>query len=226
MDIHALIEPARAVGGDFYDFALVDDHRLFFMIGDVSGKGVPASLFIALSKVLAKSAALREPANIGAALTRANAEIARENAAAMFVTLYAGVLDLRDGALQSVNAGYDAPFLLSPGREPRRLDSDGRPPLCVVEDFPYPTEHGRLEPDNALVLLTDGVTEAQNADGDLFGLPAVMRTLEAAPAGATAAEVAAALRDAVNGHAAGAEPADDVTFLVVRWSGAAPPTAP
>jgi serine phosphatase RsbU (regulator of sigma subunit)/CHASE2 domain-containing sensor protein len=221
VDVHALIEPARAVGGDFYDFALVDDHRLFFMIGDVSGKGVPASLFMALSKVLAKSAALREPADVGAALTRANTEIARENAAAMFVTLYAGVLDLRSGALQSVNAGHDAPFLLAPGQEPRRLDNDGGPPLCVVEDFPYPTEHGRLEPGDAIVLVTDGVTEAQNAAGDLFGLPAVVRTLETLPAGAPAADIATALRDAVNDHAAGAEPADDVTILVVRWTAAA-----
>lgn len=221
IDIHALIEPARAVGGDFYDFALVDDHRLFFMIGDVSGKGVPASLFMALSKVLAKSAALREPSDIGAALVAANAEITRENAAAMFVTLFAGVLDLRTGALQTVNAGHDAPFILAPGQEPRRLPSDGGPPLCVLDDFPYPTEDARIEPGDTLVLVTDGVTEAQDRDGTLFGLPAVARALETVPSGATAAETATALRDAVNGFVAGAEPADDVTILVVRWPGPA-----
>lgn len=217
IDVHALIEPARAVGGDFYDYALVDDHRLFFMIGDVSGKGVPAALFMALSKVLAKSAALRQPEDIGEALTRANREIVRENAADMFVTVFAGVLDLASGDLQFVTAGHDAPFLVSPGAEPSRLDGIGGPPLCVVEDQLYPTDRARLQRGDALVLVTDGVTEALDASGAHFSARAVWRVLSVMPPGTGARDIAEALRDAVNDFVGGAEPADDVTILVVRW---------
>jgi serine phosphatase RsbU (regulator of sigma subunit) len=217
IDIHALIEPARAVGGDFYDFALIDDGRLFFMIGDVSGKGVPASLFMALSKVLAKSAALREPKDIGDALTRANVEITRENAAEMFVTAFAGVLDLSSGELQYVSAGHDTPYLMSPGTEPVRLEGTGGPPLCVVDDFAYPTDRLRLQRGDTLVLVTDGVTEARNEAGDLLSTQEVWKALGVMPASAAAREIAVGLRDAVAAFVGGAEPADDIAILVVRW---------
>jgi serine phosphatase RsbU (regulator of sigma subunit)/CHASE2 domain-containing sensor protein len=217
--LDAAIAPAREVGGDLYDFFTIDERTLFVMIGDVSGKGVPASLFMALGKALYKSCVLRGERDIGTVMAAANAEISRDNVESMFITLFAGLLDLETGELAFCNAGHDAPFLLAPPGAPRDLDNVGGPPIGVVEDFPYMTEQHRLQPGELLVLTTDGVTEAMNPAGALLGRPAAAAALAALPGGAGAPEAVAALRAAVAGFAAGAEPSDDVTLLAVAWRG-------
>ncbi|MBL8484614.1 MAG: CHASE2 domain-containing protein, partial [Rhodocyclaceae bacterium] len=128
VDIAALLQPAQSVGGDLYDFFLLQDGRLFVAIGDVSGKGVPASLFMALSKSLAKSSALRDAAALDAVINRAHVEIARDNPEAMFVTFAALVLDLHSGRLECVNAGHEYPLVVGPAGL-RALDQGGGPPL-------------------------------------------------------------------------------------------------
>ena len=222
-DLDAVMEPARQIGGDLYDFFKIDADRLYLAVGDVSGKGVPASLFMALGKSLCKSCALRGETDIGAIVRRANAEISRDNPEMLFITLFAAILDLETGVLNFCNAGHDAPFLLRPGQPAAAIMGEGGPPLCVVDDFPYATETRRLEPGDLVCLTTDGVTEAMTGAGALIGRAAVERILAAMPADASARAITAALRTAVADFVAGAEPSDDLTILTLRWRG---PTVP
>ena len=169
-DLYAMLEPAREVGGDLYDFFLLDADHLFFMIGDVSGKGLPGSLFMAISKALYKSTALRRHGQVAVMMREADAEISRDNTEGLFVTVLAGILDARTGALEYCSAGHEPPLLLPRGaRALQRLDEGGGPPLCAVDGFPYEPATRRLEPGDTLCLITDGVTEAAGPDGQLYG---------------------------------------------------------
>lgn len=224
-ELFALMHPAREVGGDLYDFFMLDADRLFFLVGDVSGKGLPASIFMAVTKALCKSAALRKSQGVHDMLREAGAEIARENPEALFVTVLAGVLDVNSGQLEYCSAGHDAPFLLTAdGREIVRLESGGGPPLCVVDDYPYESARHQLQRGDTLCLVTDGVTEAMNGSGELFGqarLRGVLQGLLQPPSGEarSVAAVGEAIRADVERFVAGAEAADDLTLLVLRWDG-------
>lgn len=216
-DLAALMVPARQIGGDLYDFFKVDPDHLFFAVGDVSGKGLPASLFMALGKSLCKSCALRGETDIGAIVRLANEEISRDNPEMLFITLFAGILDLGTGELRFCNAGHDAPFLLRAGEAPISVLGEGGPPLCVADKFPYQTEVCRLMPGDLLCLTTDGVTEAMTPDGALMGRDLVERVLAPTTATASARQVTEHLQAAVATFVAGAEPSDDLTILILRW---------
>ena len=218
-DLYAMLEPAKAVGGDHYDFAMIDDTHLFFMVGDVSGKGVPASLFMAISKALYKSSALRHKVALADVMNEANVEITRENPANMFVTLLAGMLDIQTGQLDLCNAGHEPPFRLHPGVEPESIDVDGGPPLCASEDFEYPAVSITLEPGDALVVLTDGVTEAKTVANDAYGADRAQKMLATLNDDAASATVVEGLYADVQAFVAGNEPSDDVTILAVRYLG-------
>ena len=212
--LDAGLEPARTVGGDFYDCFMLDDRRLFFAVADVSGKGLAASLFMALAKSLLKSIALRGGKDPGAILRQASAEIARDNPESFFVTAFAGVLDARSGVLEFCNAGHEPPYLCRPGAAPERLEHPGGPPLCVVEGFAYACDRRTLAPGETLYVVTDGVTEAMNGAGAFYGAARLRAVLE------RQADIAA-VREDVQRFAGGAEQADDVTLLCVRWNGPA-----
>jgi len=218
-DLAAALTPARHVGGDLYDFFQIDPDHLFLAIGDVSGKGVPASLFMALGKTLCKSNALRGEGEIGEIVQRLDREISRDNPEMMFITLFAGILNLATGELRFCNAGHDAPVVARPGASPRQLVSEGGPPLCSVDGFPYPTESHSMQPGEILCLFTDGVTEASNRMGELMGHERTRAALRDLPLGSTSAEVIGRLRRAVDGFLAGAAPSDDLALLAVRWTG-------
>ncbi|HKB84466.1 MAG TPA: CHASE2 domain-containing protein [Burkholderiales bacterium] len=220
--LQALIEPAKSVGGDLYDFFKLDGDRLFFMVGDVAGKGLPASIFMAVSKALYKSAALRmeDSANIGEVMRAANEEIARDNPELLFVTVFAGILDLRTGELNWCNAGHDSPFCLRPEQKiPTRLEGEAGPPLCVIEGYPYCAERYRLLPGEALCLFTDGVTEAMNARDELYGRQRLFSVLKSATGATDALQLVNAIRDDVRAFVLSTERSDDLTILVLRWSG-------
>ncbi len=219
IELRAVLEPARSIGGDLYDAFLVADGRLFFMIGDVTGKGVPASLFMALSKALTKSALLRAGAEFEQAVMTANLEISRENTAEMFVTGILGLIDLKTGAVALVNAGHDDPILLRDGAPPAELRLEGGPPLCVMEDFPYPVEETVLQRGDVLVLTTDGVTEARDPAGTLFGHARLMATLGALKAPATADDTVSAVVAEIRRFEAGGAAADDLTVMAIRYRG-------
>lgn len=221
-DLHAFIEPARHVGGDLYDFALIGRDHLFFMIGDVSGKGLPAALFMALTKALIRSCAERAQATDDAAArtaSEANAEITRENAGNLFVTAIIGFLDLTNGELTWVNAGHDPPFLLRPGASPKPLDVGGGPPLCAVDDFPFEAERMRLNPGDSLLFYTDGVAEAADPEQQLYGL-ARLQTLLAQEAESSPKALIETVCADVAGFVRGADASDDLTLLALSWRGA------
>jgi serine phosphatase RsbU (regulator of sigma subunit)/CHASE2 domain-containing sensor protein len=223
VELAASMTPAREVGGDLYDFFRLDERRLFFMVGDVAGKGLSASIFMAVSKALYKSIALRaQDSDVGTLMVAANNEVSRDNPEMLFVTAFAGILDLATGELAYCNAGHENPYLLPQDGGPltRILDGDG-PPLCAVDGYAYHGAERRLRPGEVLCVITDGVGDARNPGDELYGARRVEATLtRIAAMGATAHAVVDALRADVTAFAAGAEPADDLTVLALRWNGA------
>ena len=220
--IDALIEPAREVGGDLYDFFMVDDRHLCFLIGDVSGKGVPASLFMAVTKALARSFATRLAGGPAEIVSAANQDLSRENVETLFVTLLLGVLDVESGALELVNAGHDGPWRLGGGGTLEQVLAgplEGGPPLCVVDDFAYQVHRVQLLPGDRLCMVTDGITEASNAEQELYGSARLRLALAGLEASADAAAVTRQVRDDVGRFVAGAEPSDDLAILVLHWRG-------
>ena len=218
-ELAALLEPARTIGGDFYDCAMIDADRLFFVIGDVSGKGLPASLFMALSKTLLKSSAMRGSSDIGGVLDRANAEIGRENPEALFVTAFVGILDVRTGILEYSNAGHEPPYSKAPNSPAERFEIADGPPLCVMENFSYTTRYRQLAAGEWLCLLTDGVTEAMDQDKALYGVGRVEAVLQKLPESATSGDIIQALHRDVQRFVDGAPAFDDLTLLCMRWRG-------
>jgi len=221
-EIYALLEPAREVGGDLYDFFRLDHDRVFFMIGDVSGKGLPGSLFMAISKALYKSTALRRHGQVAAMMREADAEISRDNAEGLFVTMLTAILDASTGDLEYCIAGHEPPYLLPrAGRPLTRLTEGGGPPLCAVDGFPYTAASRRLEPGDTLCLITDGITEATRRDGTRYGRARLESLLSERGEAASASEVGEAIRRSVSEFAGGAEATDDVALLVLRFTSAA-----
>jgi adenylate cyclase len=216
--VATLLEPARTVGGDFYDCFMVDEGHLFIVVADVAGKGLPAALFMAAVKSHIKSAALRGGA-VGDMLTLAQEEIARENPEQLFVTAFAGSLDLASGAFEFGNAGHEPPFLRSRNGAPERLGTPGGPPLCVVEDYKFPTDRRQLDPGDWIFVMTDGATEAMNPRREFFGVERLRTSLSWVPEHASPAELVKRLRDDVSRFAAGAEIADDITLVALKWEG-------
>jgi|LNFM01.1.fsa_nt_gb adenylate cyclase len=214
LELAAFSEPAKTVGGDLYDFFLLGPRRLFFVIGDVSGKGLPSALLMALAKAQIKSAAQRVDGDPGAALTAANDVIAQDNPEFLFVTVVAGCLDLDSGRMLYANAGHDAPLFVGHGQIEAAPGAQG-PPLCTVDGFDYTSQPLTLARGAALCLVTDGVTEAQDPDGALYGRARLGDCLAPLAAGAPAAALITAVVDSVRAHAGLAEQADDMTLLVV-----------
>lgn len=217
IEIEGLIEPARSIGGDFYDVVRLDADRICLLIGDVTGKGVPAALFMALSKALTRSVLLRGEADLATAVGLLNDEIARDNVEDMFVTMLVGLIDTRTGRFELCSAGHENPYRVSADGKVAPLISDGGPPLAVVEAFPYDTATVQLGDGDTVVIVSDGITEAQAPDGDFFGsgrLEAVLANWGNRDAVGGAGR---ALLDAVRTFEAGGEATDDLTILSFRY---------
>ncbi len=228
VEVYASIEPARMVGGDLYDFVLIDREHLSFAIADVSGKGVPAALFMAMTKEVLHTATLRYRNALDLVFREANdkisaasEELGATGADMMFVTVFAGILDLASGMIVYVNAGHDSPFVMRAGSEPESLPLAGGPPLGTLDDFQYSIEQRQLSPGEIILAYTDGVTEAQDKNRTLYSGARLERLLASAPT-TSAKAVVEFVRDDVHRFAAGAEQADDITVLAVRWLGPAP----
>jgi adenylate cyclase len=226
---HALLEPAREVGGDLYDAFMLDEDHFFFIVGDVSGKGVPASLFMALTKTLCKSLALRQRMPLNNLITALNQEVARDNPQALFVTAIAGILDVRTGEMELCSAGHEAPILLRSSAAPCSLTVTGGPPLCILENFAYPVDRIRLQLGDLLLMLTDGVTEAQDVAQTLYGLERVMAycsTIQDEPEQRGVLAVCHGLYDDVKRFVRDAEPFDDITIMAIRFTAPTAATSP
>jgi phosphoserine phosphatase RsbU/P len=217
IDVAARLIPARAVGGDLYDFFVRGD-MLWFIVADAAGKGVSAALFMAVTRTLFRAVA-HDDASVAAVTGRINAELARDNERQVFVTALVGRLALATGALVCCNAGHPAILRVSPAGaiQPLAADCDGIA-LGVLEDAGYREAHAMLQPGDVLLLFTDGVTEAVNGPGELFSdgrLADVFRTCGGQPVGAVVDRVV----DAVTGFAAGTPQEDDITVLALAYRG-------
>lgn len=222
LDIAAMMEPAKMVGGDLYDCFMLDEHRAFFSVGDVCGKGVPASLFMVISKTLCKSVALRDDPhymNLGKLMRQANLEISRDNPEMLFVTAFVGLLDLRTGEMTYCNAGHEKPLIIAPRCRPRELEGAGGPPVSIMDDFEYETHRYRLSSEEFLCLFTDGATEAFNPAKEEYGKDRLTVALADISHDADAKDIMQQISANVHDFAAGAEPSDDLTVMVIRWRG-------
>ena len=221
-EVAAKMTPAREVGGDLYDFFRRDNDRLFFLVGDVAGKGLSASLFMAVGKALYKSVTMRDrEAAVSEIMQAANSEISRDNPEMFFITAAAGILDLESGVLDYCNAGHENPVVLSPMHgDNTRLADGGGPPLCTVDGFPYGGGRRQLQPGDLVCIVTDGVADAQNPLGARYGMPRLLSLLaRLSRPGATARAVVDAVCADVEAFAEGAAPADDLTVFALRWNG-------
>ncbi len=213
--VYAKLKPARELGGDFYDFYFVDERRFFFCIGDVSGKGVPAALFMAVTKTLIKSRTA-EDWSTASILTHINDELSKDNSSCMFVTLFAGILDVTAGEFIYTNAGHNPPYLRRKDGSLERLDQRHGPAAGAMPGMVYGEAHAFLAPGDLLLLYTDGVTEAMNIKKELFPEERLVEILRDGGPASTYAFVDKTVA-AVEMFEQGAEQADDVTVLALQF---------
>jgi sigma-B regulation protein RsbU (phosphoserine phosphatase) len=214
-ELAAALIPARAVGGDLFDHFRIGD-RIFFLVGDVSGKGVPAALYMARTKTLFEALIVRDDADPGAVLAAANHNLCTENDAGMFVTTVCGVLDLTSGDLAFALAGHDPPILVPADGVLGPLQAEGGRVLGLIQNSDYPVNRLRLGHRDAVVMYTDGVSDAQNEGGEFFELGRVVETL-GHHRHEEAAAVTEGLLEAVRRFAGKAPQSDDITLMTLRY---------
>lgn len=226
LEFFAMIEPAYEVGGDLYDAFMMDDRHFFFCVGDVAGKGVAASLFMALSKTLCKSTALRGYVPLNALIGKFNREISRENQAMLFVTMIAGIIDVVTGELELCSAGHDAPILMRNNEPLKYLSIEGGPPLCVLEGYEYCTTRMTLRSNDMLVLISDGITEAQDPDQNSYGRERIMNYLNTLKQTDCHAEsICRGLYKDLKQFTCGTSQSDDITIMALRFDAPNPSLA-
>ena len=216
-DIYAVMDPAREVGGDFYDFFLIDDDHLGLVMADVSGKGVPAALFMMISKIIVKNCAIigMSPAQ---ALSTANDMLCDNNRAEMFVTVWAGILEISTGKLIAANAGHEYPAIKKPGGKYELFRDEHGFVVAAMEGLEYKEYELQLEPGSALFLYTDGVPEATNPEKELFGTDRMIEALNTEP-DADAEQVLRSVRVHVDRFVRDAEQFDDLTMMSLIYRG-------
>ena len=215
IDLYAAIEPAREVGGDFYDFMLIDDDHLGFAIGDVSGKGVPASLFMSVTKTLLRVTAGKR-GRPGAVLAELNNELCRDNDTGMFVTIFYGILRLRTGELEYSSGGHNLPYVLFQNGAVEALEQTGGMALGVLEGVTYGAKKVTLRPREELFLYTDGVTEAMDSAGNLFSDHRLREFLQREPK-LSPTELIHSVVSEVKRFSCGVEQSDDITALAIHY---------
>jgi len=216
LDVHAIIEPAQKVGGDLYEVLRASDDRLFVALGDVSGKGIPAALFMAVTVTVLRTLArhIVDPAEI---LRRLNDELVERNPRGMFVTMQCLMFDLAHGCVSFAGAGHHQLAIVSPGRPPRLACLSSGRPAGMMAFNPIEGETLPLEPGDTFVLFSDGVSEAMNSAQDFYGEERLLTALSAG-AGAPAADTVTRVLGDVRAFADGAKQSDDITLLAVRYA--------
>lgn len=231
-DLGVRLESAKEISGDYYDCFIVEQRYLVLAIGDVSGKGVPASLFMSMAKTLSATHISQHLDDPGLALQRVEQELNRNNPESLFVTSLLAVCDLESGVLTLANAGHDDPLRFRPAAgggmvlTPAASDSYSGPPLCTLGDYPFASGTIQLAAGEGLLAFTDGISEAMYRDPtvagavpEAYGRGRIEKTLAATPADARAGEVATRLYADVVDFTKGQEAADDATVLVLIWYG-------
>lgn len=217
VDVYASMKPAKDVGGDFYDITRIDEDHIGLTMADVSGKGVPAAMFMAVSHTLLRLAGKKKlkPEEV---IIESNNVLAAESFDNMFVTLFYAIMNVRTGEMQYVNAGHNPPYILHKDGTLETLPTSKNICLGVLEDYTYTSDSLTLQKGDCLVTFTDGVTEACSTSNELYGesrLEALLPTL----AGQSARSILDNVINAVHAHAEGAEQSDDITMLVAKRLG-------
>ncbi len=213
LDLYATMKPAREVGGDFYDFFLIDDRRLCFNIGDVSDKGVGAALFMVITRTILKNQALQGN-SLSEIFYQTNNMLCADNAQNMFVTVFMGILDIDTGELEYVCAGHNPPLILHKGQDFQYLDRTKSLVLGAMEDFSYTSFKTRIEPGDMLFLYTDGVTEAMNEMNELFDEQRMFQALNSLK-GKDARQLITGVQEEIEKFVQGTPASDDVTMLAL-----------
>jgi serine phosphatase RsbU (regulator of sigma subunit) len=216
-DIFAYIEPAREVGGDLYDFFFIDENKFFFLIGDVSGKGVPAALFMMITKAVIKSEAMRgsSPKEI---LYKSNNIICSDNDASMFVTVFCAILDIETGELEYGNAGHNPPLIYRSGQDYEYIDVEKTFVFGPMPDMEFAGGKFKLSPDDVIFLYTDGVTEAMNAQKRLFSEQRLQKALSDLKGG-DIEEILPGVRESMREFVEDEPQSDDITMLALKFNG-------
>ena len=215
-DIKAVILPAREVGGDLYDFFYIDESRIGLVIADVSGKGVPAALFTTVTRALLRAATSKDFSTPGECLTMVNELLCESNPSCIFITLFFGVLDLRNGELHYSNAGHNPPRLLRADSQVEVVPKTSNIVLGIQPGHTYHNGQVQLKPGDTLFLYTDGITEAENLQDEEFTEARLDEKL-AELAGASSERVATEIVDAVHDFVEDAPQSDDITCVVARF---------
>ena len=215
-DIYAVMNPAKEVGGDFYDFFLIDDDHLCMVMADVSGKGIPAALFMMVSKIILQSCAMlgKSAAEI---LMKTNEAICSNNQQEMFVTVWLGILEISTGKITAANAGHEYPAIMKNGTFELMKNKHG---LVIggIDGVVYKEYEIDMKPGDKLFLYTDGVPEAMDASNNMFGTERMLKALNE-DAGAAPEQILKNVRTAVDGFVSGAEQFDDLTMLCMEYRG-------
>ncbi len=216
-DLYASMDPAKEVGGDFYDYYMIDDNHLALAIADVSGKGVPASLFMMVSKILLENNAMSEysPAEI---LKKTNRQICRNNPEGMFVTIWLGIIDLRNGKMSACSAGHEYPYIKKPKGDFEMLKDKHGLMAGYVPEYDYKDYELTFEPGSKLFVYTDGVPEAANAKGERYGQDRLTAALK--KCGSEKPEkILHQVRENVDFFVGDSEQFDDLTMLCFEFRG-------
>ena len=209
--------PAKEVGGDFYDFFLIDDDHIGLVMADVSGKGVPAALFMMVARVLIKSH-LQNGESVGEALENVNDQLCESNEAELFVTVWAAVIQISTGKGTAANAGHEHPALRRADGQYELVSYRHSPAVATLEGIPFKEHSFELHPGDSLFVYTDGVAEATNAKNELFGTDRMLAALNRNP-DAMPEEVLSNVMDGINEFVAGAQQFDDITMLCMKYIG-------
>lgn len=220
IDLFASLESAKEVGGDLYDFFQLDEYRLCFAIGDVSGKGIPASLFMAVTRTLLRSVADREK-NTAEIVSSINKTLSFNNESSMFVTFFLGILDIRDGKLNYCNAGHNPPVLLKNKAGARFFNITKAIPIGLFEDYVYTEESIIIDAGDQLFLYTDGLTEAENAARKLFGDEHLLDVLQKNTLYSPKLLIEKTMEE-VSCHVNGYIQSDDLTMMSIFYNGRNP----
>ena len=216
-DIYGSMTAAKEVGGDFFDFFLIDNENLGLVIGDVSGKGIPAAIFMAVSRTLIRATGLKG-ASAGDCLRLVNNLLCNESVNSMFVTVFYAIFNTKSGELQYANAGHNPPYLLRGGRAVEMLPSAGNMFLGCFEEAAFETRMVQLNPNDALFLFTDGITEAFNRENQMYGEARLEEKLNS-PIPLTAEAMVNGIINDVSDFSEGFPQSDDITLLAIRYLG-------
>jgi sigma-B regulation protein RsbU (phosphoserine phosphatase) len=213
----AIMRPARELGGDFYDFFVIGEDEIGLVIADVSGKGVPAAFFMAISRTVLQSSA-REGRSAGDCLAETNSILCEQNPLDMFVTVFYGILNLRTGELSYANGGHNPPIIVRESGEVAELPVTGGIAMGIMPGFSYDQGSLKLDKGDTLFLYTDGISEAMDTEGREFTVDRLVASLSESHRQSLDI-VVSNVTDAVSRFVGDAPQHDDITYLVVRYKG-------